>query len=297
MLLVALVLVAGTVWWLVALQQTAIGARQRLSAARDALSEAGLAREVAGTGGEHAGPAGQDAGLPSAAGATGVRIATACAEVAGADAALQHVGRQLQLVMPLVSVIEGLPAVGGQARAQAHALEVGTLLASAGAALCQGLEPFAGLLSSPDKIGGVESSADTLRALVASRPALLRAADELSRLQQSLDRLSEAELDEGSRRGIVTLHQRMPPIRQTLQDSAALLDLLGARGTRRFLLVSQNPDELRATGGYIGSAGLVEAHEGEIRLVEYGSSRAYDTPGHLRVVPPQALASYLGPGY
>jgi hypothetical protein len=63
------------------------------------------------------------------------------------------------------------------------------------------------------------------------------------------------------------------------------------------LLVSQNPDELRATGGYIGSAGVVSLRDGAVGLVEYGSSRRYDTPADRRAIPPGPFQPYLGAGY
>ncbi len=84
---------------------------------------------------------------------------------------------------------------------------------------------------------------------------------------------------------------------QTLREGTVLLGLLGGDTPRRFLIVSQNPDEIRATGGYVGSAGIIEARGGSLRLLEYVGSRAYDTPLDLRVPPPEPLAAYLGKGY
>jgi hypothetical protein len=106
--------------------------------------------------------------------------------------------------------------------------------------------------------------------------------------------IPEAELDGSAQAGMATLRMRLPSVVQTLRDTTALLDLLGAQGERHFLLVSQNPDELRATGGYIGSAGLVVVADGTVRLLEYGSSRAYDTPASLRAPTPQPFNTYLG---
>src|ERR671936_414039 len=81
-----------------------------------------------------------------------------------------------------------------------------------------------------------------------------------------------------------------------LRDALVLVDLLGGSGERRYLLVSQNPDELRATGGYIGSAGVVSLRDGAVGLVEYGSSRRYDTPADRRAISPGPFQPYLGAG-
>ncbi|RUL94823.1 DUF4012 domain-containing protein [Verrucosispora sp. FIM060022] len=48
--------------------------------------------------------------------------------------------------------------------------------------------------------------------------------------------------------------------------------LLGADGPRRYLLVSQNLAELRATGGMFGAYALIEANKGRLRMGSQGSS-------------------------
>ena len=57
-------------------------------------------------------------------------------------------------------------------------------------------------------------------------------------------------------------------------DQAARLlpPLLGADGPRRYLLVSQNPAELRATGGMFGAYAVIQADGGRVRMGRQGSS-------------------------
>ncbi|WP_320068479.1 DUF4012 domain-containing protein [Micromonospora sp. RTGN7] len=56
-------------------------------------------------------------------------------------------------------------------------------------------------------------------------------------------------------------------------DQAARLlpTLLGADGARRYLMVSQNPAELRATGGMFGAYAVIEAEAGVLRMGEQSS--------------------------
>jgi hypothetical protein len=56
------------------------------------------------------------------------------------------------------------------------------------------------------------------------------------------------------------------------QGARLLPPLLGAGGSRRYLLVSQNLAELRATGGMFGAYALIEAEDGRVRMGEQGSS-------------------------
>ena len=48
--------------------------------------------------------------------------------------------------------------------------------------------------------------------------------------------------------------------------------LLGVDGPRRYLLVSQNPAELRATGGMFGAYALIEANKGRLKMGAQGST-------------------------
>ncbi|MFB9852879.1 DUF4012 domain-containing protein [Micromonospora andamanensis] len=54
--------------------------------------------------------------------------------------------------------------------------------------------------------------------------------------------------------------------------SRLLPPLLGVDGARKYLLVSQNPAELRATGGMFGAYAVIEANKGRVKMGAQGSS-------------------------
>lgn len=56
------------------------------------------------------------------------------------------------------------------------------------------------------------------------------------------------------------------------QGARLLPPLLGANGPRRYLLVSQNLAELRATGGMFGAYAMIEAENGKVKMGKQGSS-------------------------
>lgn len=70
--------------------------------------------------------------------------------------------------------------------------------------------------------------------------------------------------------------------------------LLGFEGEKTYLILFQNNYELRPTGGFIGSYGLVSVHKG--RIGEVAIHDVYDADGQLKqkIVPPFALSRYLG---
>ena len=48
--------------------------------------------------------------------------------------------------------------------------------------------------------------------------------------------------------------------------------MLGGSGPRRFLLLSQNPDEVRPTGGFIGTYGVLTTRNGHMVLDQYAAT-------------------------
>jgi LPXTG-site transpeptidase (sortase) family protein len=224
-------------------------------------------------------------------------VGTACGETAQANTLLADVSTQLDSVKPLMDGLKTLPGVGARARSESGTLEVGSQLAAAGASLCQAMQP---LLDAASGSAASSSASDTsaraaLKAVLAARPSLLDAATKLEASSAALNSIATDQLDSSSADSVQTLRQRLPSAIDSLRESATLLDMLGASGERHFLLISQNPDELRPTGGYIGSAGVIALGDGTARLLEYGSSRIYDTSPDLRVDTPAPFDAYLGP--
>ncbi len=59
-------------------------------------------------------------------------------------------------------------------------------------------------------------------------------------------------------------------------------EILGANGTKRYLLIFQNNTEIRATGGFMGSFAEIKVHEGEIIDMTVPGGGTYDLQGLLQ---------------
>lgn len=68
---------------------------------------------------------------------------------------------------------------------------------------------------------------------------------------------------------------------------ALTLDVIGANGPRRYLILTQNPDEVRPTGGYIGTYGLLSASGGHIELLQYGAGGEWSLAHPRAAIPPK----------
>ncbi len=84
------------------------------------------------------------------------------------------------------------------------------------------------------------------------------------------------------------LKQLLPQLEkssQALQEVAALSDVMsvmvGKEGLRKYLLVFQNPTELRPTGGFMGSLAEVTFDKGNLRDIHVPHGGTYDLKGQL----------------
>lgn len=112
---------------------------------------------------------------------------------------------------------------------------------------------------------------DRLAALV---PPLDRAARSLSVSSRRLRRAASPWLLPPISRRFTAFVTRVGRAETAVTDAALAAReapaLLGAQGPRRYFLAIQTPTELRGSGGFIGSWGVIEADHGHLRLTHLG---------------------------
>lgn len=85
-----------------------------------------------------------------------------------------------------------------------------------------------------------------------------------------------------------------PLLRTYAELDDTLPGILGWDGPRRYLVLTQNPAELRPTGGYIGSFGVITFDRGRITEREFQDVFLLDLPwDYPFIVAPPALSRYL----
>ncbi len=99
-----------------------------------------------------------------------------------------------------------------------------------------------------------------------------------------------------------------PPLRQRLEPLVTLIpltydalmltpvlpDMLGANGPRQYLFIAQNPDEVRATGGFIGAAGILRIDSGQVtEFVTRHSGAVSDYRASPYPLPPEPFEHYM----
>lgn len=184
---------------------------------------------------------------------------------------------------PLLPVAKVIPLVRIQVRAAETLATVGEQLSTAGVDLAhsaQGLlhpaHPHLPLGEAVDDLKSVDSAA--ARAVT----VLDSARSELAPLDgyRLLGPFSSARTQLDSR-----LAKAQARGHDLVNGLSLLLDIVGANGPRRYLLLTQNPDEIRPTGGYIGTYGVIVANGGHVKLAAYGPSGTWASAHPKAAIP------------
>jgi len=96
------------------------------------------------------------------------------------------------------------------------------------------------------------------------------------------------------------LKEKISSSQKTLEEASPLTrllpPLLGYPNTARYLLILQNSDELRPTGGFVGTYGIVQTKDGDFERFETHDIYHLDMPvkDKIKIEPPKELKKYLG---
>lgn len=112
-------------------------------------------------------------------------------------------------------------------------------------------------------------------------------------IEKDLQNISLDDLPEDKREKFTLLKNELPGIRRSLQgfisDSQIMYDILGGNGPRKYLFLFQNNNEMRATGGFIGTYALLDIFDGRIRRLKVDG--IFNPDGQLKekVIPPAPI--------
>ncbi len=122
---------------------------------------------------------------------------------------------------------------------------------------------------------------------------LSEAKTELVLAQENLEKVNIDDLPSDKRGHFLSLKNELPAIisgiEKFLDNSHIFIDLLGGNGPRKYLFLFQNNHEMRATGGFIGSYGLLDILNG--RVNNFFIDGIFNPDGQLRekIVPPKPI--------
>lgn len=139
-----------------------------------------------------------------------------------------------------------------------------------------------------------------IQRLYEALPQLRLGREKIAIAAQAWERVPQNELLGPIRSAIAPLANRLPELDTSLGQALDLLEwavpLAGYPEPKNYLVVLQNADELRATGGFIGNVGMLKVDAGDIASVEFEDVYTVDNPvaSTWRDIPPDPIRRYLG---
>lgn len=202
--------------------------------------------------------------------------------------------RETAVFMPLTPYLEWVPRYGSTLAAAPALMEMADAGTETAVYAIQGFKPALALLqteSSP-----TEMLPELLGIVQAAQP-------ELDAMSQNLNQLAAARADLDDTAALpwrirTLLEQADPwlPLAQSGLRLAPLLpEMMGGDEPRSYLIIAQNEDELRPTGGFISGAGLLVMANGRIDSLTFQDAYAIDNwQGKPYDFPPQPLYDFMG---
>ncbi len=120
-----------------------------------------------------------------------------------------------------------------------------------------------------------------------------KANNDMKEAEENINKVNIDDLPDEMKPQFLTLKEKLPVITSNLENfldySEIFLDVLGYHGQRKFLFLFQNNQEMRATGGFIGSYGILDIRDGRIKNLFVDN--IYNPDGQLqaRVIPPEPI--------
>lgn len=193
------------------------------------------------------------------------------------QADLDRLDVELHPLLPLAPALDWLPTYGPTLAAAEPLLAYGRhLLNSVEAALTGGQSLLDALY------GGAEglTVADLLVRGLAGDPHFAHAQQELALAQAARQQFDSPSLLPEVARQVARLDEASVQLADGLVVARALPQLLGAGdyGPQTYLVLMQNEDELRATGGFITGLGLVTLQDGKVLSFQFEDSPDVDNP-------------------
>ncbi len=174
-------------------------------------------------------------------------------------------------------------------------INVGVELSATGMILSETVEPLFKITSNSiflkknenvtkDNYGGVLAS--VVSGIENSKISLKKA-------EKSLSSVNPYDFPVEFQGSVNDLKKKFPQIRNKLNNLSEYSDfatwLLGYDNPKNFLIISQNTSETRATGGFIGSYGLLKSEFGYIRSIFMDDIYSLDGQLSYKVVPPRPI--------
>jgi hypothetical protein len=210
----------------------------------------------------------------------------------GAHADLQALRGEIAWVLPITRRLGWLPGVGGDLQAAPALLDTALHVTEAGVLALDSLEP---VIAMTERENSTEAPlVVVLETFSDARPALEAAQNELILAAHHRAAIDDATLSRRTASLLDRLDRYLPLMQIAFDGALVLPELLGATEQRTYLVLAQNNDEMRATGGFISAVGILTLNHGEIGDIVFQDSYLVDDFSRPYPDSPPPFLRYMG---
>ena len=185
---------------------------------------------------------------------------------------------ELAMIRPIAPYLGWVPRLGPSLVASPHLLEMADAGSEAGALAVTSLKPALEIFQREDF--GAASLGELLPVISDAEPALQEAGQAVARYSAARQSLADAvpidTLPWRVRQLLDASDEWLPVGEDGLRLLPHLPSLMGQDGPRRYLILAQNEDEMRATGGFITGAGAITVENGRITNLDFRDANNVD---------------------
>ncbi len=208
------------------------------------------------------------------------------------EADLDTIAAQVGPLLPLTRSLGWLPRFGAEAQAAPELLQLARGVATAGRASMDGAYVVAHAL--PGQPGQGSALARLAPALEQSQPSWQEAEAALAQVAVARSQLDLTQLDPRIAGQLERLDSYLPLLQTGTALARLAPSLLGADGPKTYLLLAQNNDELRPTGGFISGVGLLPIDRGQLGEIDFEDSYTVYNPDVDHPLAPSDLEQTMG---
>lgn len=213
-------------------------------------------------------------------------------------------------LFPFTKTLGWLPRFSWEAQHARDLLEMAISLSDVGISTLNAVKPTISLLESPNS---AQLIADLPIVLSRSSPDLQLANDAYQHYLNLRNSIDVDQMDPLTQEVFSQLDTFQPVLTSSLQLADEVPALLGFSGSKplsttfgttlsndqgaKFLLIFQNEDELRATGGFVTAIGILSILDGKPNLGNFVDSPTADDFEHIYPPPPFWIGEYMQADY
>ena len=203
----------------------------------------------------------------------GQKLDAARAELLGARADFEKTRKEMSTATRFLPVVRYLPVIRSQVKAVETLADAGLVLSEAGISLSDAADA---IVAPQDDSASFSDALGELRNI---RGLMATGLNSIDAAASTVAKLDGAFLPGPVGDARAQFNSRLPDVRQKAADSeaalAAMITFVGGNGPRSYLFLSQNPDEVRPTGGYIGTYGVLTGVGGKLAVTRYDSMESW----------------------